>query len=100
MLKEIILSRDRVTTDAFGLEIGFIQHFNTRLATTLNYRAIANLHTLRITTAHVAISSLLCLHQSFPGNGFQKWRFFSIRAHFVVSWLSTAPTESSLHSLP
>jgi hypothetical protein len=24
-----------------------------------------------------AFSSLLCLHQPFPGNGFQQWRFFS-----------------------
>jgi hypothetical protein len=36
----------------FGLEIGFIDHFNTRLMTTPNYSAIANLRTLQITTAH------------------------------------------------
>jgi hypothetical protein len=36
----------------FGLEIGFIDHFNTRLVTALNYSAIADLHTLQITTAH------------------------------------------------
>jgi hypothetical protein len=36
----------------FGLEIKFIDHFNTRLVTTLNYSAIANLHILQITTAH------------------------------------------------
>jgi hypothetical protein len=35
----------------FGLEIGFIDHFNTRLVTTLNYNAFADLHTLQITTA-------------------------------------------------
>jgi hypothetical protein len=35
----------------FGLEIGFIDHFNTRLVTTLNYSAITYLHTLQITTA-------------------------------------------------
>jgi hypothetical protein len=34
----------------FELEIGFIDHFNTRLMTTLNYSAIAELHTLQITT--------------------------------------------------
>jgi hypothetical protein len=33
----------------FGLEIGFIDH---NLMTTLNHSAIANLHTLQITTAH------------------------------------------------
>jgi hypothetical protein len=36
----------------FGLGIGFIDHFNTRLVTTLTYSAIADLHTLQITTAH------------------------------------------------
>jgi hypothetical protein len=36
----------------FGLEIRFIDHFNTQLVTTLNYSAIANLHTLQITTAY------------------------------------------------
>jgi hypothetical protein len=36
----------------FGLEMGFIDHFNTRLVTTLNYGAIANLHNLQTTTAH------------------------------------------------
>lgn len=30
----------------FGLESGFINHFNTRLISTLNYSAIADLHTL------------------------------------------------------
>jgi hypothetical protein len=37
---------------AFGLEIGFVDHFNLRIVTTLNYSAIADLHTLQITTAH------------------------------------------------
>jgi hypothetical protein len=37
----------------FGLEIGFINHFNTGLVTTLNYDAIANFHTLYITRAPV-----------------------------------------------
>jgi hypothetical protein len=55
----------------FGLEIGFIDHFNTQLMTTLNYSAIPNLHILQITRAHRQVfSSLLCLHQSFPCNGF------------------------------
>jgi hypothetical protein len=46
----IILSRDRVM--GIGLEFGFIDHFNERLMTVLNYSAIADLHTLQITTAH------------------------------------------------
>jgi hypothetical protein len=36
----------------FGLEIGFTDHFNTRLVTTFNYGAIPDLHTLQITTAN------------------------------------------------
>jgi hypothetical protein len=36
----------------FGLEIGFIDHFNTRLVTTLNYSTFTDLHTLRITREH------------------------------------------------
>jgi hypothetical protein len=35
-----------------GLEIGFIDYFNTWLVTTLNYSVIADLHTLQIPTAH------------------------------------------------
>jgi hypothetical protein len=35
----------------FWLDIGFIHHLHTHLRTTLNYSAIANLHTLQITTA-------------------------------------------------
>jgi hypothetical protein len=35
----------------FGLVTVFIDHFNTWLVTTLNYSAIAHLHTLQITTA-------------------------------------------------
>jgi hypothetical protein len=35
-----------------GLKIGFTGHFNTRLVTAFNYDAIADLHTLQITTAH------------------------------------------------
>jgi hypothetical protein len=35
----------------FGLEVEFIDHFDTQLVTTFNYSAVANLHTLQITTA-------------------------------------------------
>jgi hypothetical protein len=31
-----------------GLDIGFIAHFNTQLVITLNYSAIADLHTLQM----------------------------------------------------
>jgi ethanolamine utilization microcompartment shell protein EutS len=46
------LSRVWVTIDGFELVIGFIDHFNTRLVTTLNYSAIADLQNLQISTAH------------------------------------------------
>jgi hypothetical protein len=36
----------------FGLGIGFIDDFNTRFVTTLNYSATANFHILQMTTAH------------------------------------------------
>jgi hypothetical protein len=35
----------------FGLEIGFIDHFNTGLMTTLNYSAIDDFHILQIIIA-------------------------------------------------
>jgi hypothetical protein len=36
----------------FGLQIGFIDHFNIRFVNTLNYSAIAYFRDLQITTAH------------------------------------------------
>jgi hypothetical protein len=36
----------------FGLEVGFIDHFNTWLVTAPNYSAITDVHTLQISTAH------------------------------------------------
>jgi hypothetical protein len=48
------------------------------LGTTSNYSAIANLHTLQITTApDKPFSSLMSRQQQFRGNGFEQWRFFS-----------------------
>jgi hypothetical protein len=37
---------------SFGLKVGFIDHFNPRLVTTLNFSANTELHTLEVTTAH------------------------------------------------
>jgi hypothetical protein len=56
----------------FGLEIGFIDHFNTRLMTTLNYSAISKLHTLQFTRAHAKSFPACCV--------------------FISSCLVTAPT--------
>jgi hypothetical protein len=44
---------------SFGLDIEFIDHFNTQLIITLNYSAIADLHNLQITVTHTSIPSLL-----------------------------------------
>jgi hypothetical protein len=66
-----IFTRMSAPSAGFGLEIGFVDHFNTRLLTTLNYRVIADLHNLQITADKVInIFCLLSLHQSFPGNSF------------------------------
>jgi hypothetical protein len=35
-----------------GFDIRFIDHFNTKLIITLNYKAIANFHTLQINITH------------------------------------------------
>jgi hypothetical protein len=43
----------------FGSYIGFIDHFNTKLVTTVNYSAIADLHTLQITVTRTSVLSLL-----------------------------------------
>jgi hypothetical protein len=40
----------------FGLEVVFIDHFNTEPVITLNYSAIANFHSFQITTAHAKTS--------------------------------------------
>jgi hypothetical protein len=54
----------------FGLEIEFIDHFNTRFVTTSNYNAIADLHTSQITRTQAKSFITLCLRESFPCNGF------------------------------
>lgn len=39
----------------FGLEIVFIDHFNTQFVITLIYSAIVNFHALRITKAQLSL---------------------------------------------
>jgi hypothetical protein len=54
----------------YGLVNGFIDHLHHSELQVI-YSAIANLHTLQITTAPAkSFASLLCLHQPFPGNNF------------------------------
>jgi hypothetical protein len=57
--KTIILSR--LWNDyrrSFGLDIGFIDHFTTQLVITLNYRTIADFHTLQLIRAHRLVFSV------------------------------------------
>jgi hypothetical protein len=55
----------------YGLLTRFIDHLYTPIRTTSNNSAIANLYALQIiTTPAKPFSSLLYLHQPFPGNGF------------------------------
>jgi ethanolamine utilization microcompartment shell protein EutS len=42
----------------FGLDIGFIDHFNIQLVITLNYSAITELHTLQVTVTHTLVFSV------------------------------------------
>jgi hypothetical protein len=39
----------------FGLDIGFINHFNTQLVITLNYSAVDDLRTFQITVTHILV---------------------------------------------
>jgi hypothetical protein len=50
---------------------GFIGHLDTPLETTSNYISIADLQNSEITAASAKpFSSLQCLRQPFPSNGF------------------------------
>lgn len=44
--------RTRDSQQGFGLEMGFIDHFITQLVNAINHSAVADLHALKITTAH------------------------------------------------
>jgi hypothetical protein len=58
-----------VTLDGgFGLEIGFIDLFNTQLKTTPNHSAIADLHTSQITATLLPGSSPLWTATPFQKN--------------------------------
>jgi hypothetical protein len=59
----------------FGLVIGFLEHL--QIVTAGNYGAIANSHSAVHYSTHLSLLTLLCLHQSLSGNGFQ-WRTFPL----------------------
>jgi hypothetical protein len=72
----------------FGLETGFIYHFNIQLVTTFNYSAIADFHSLQITTAHT---------KSFQSAVFSSC---SLATASNNRDSSTAPIKFTLHRLP
>jgi hypothetical protein len=84
----------------FGLEIGFIDHLYTQLGTTLNYSAIANLHNLQITTAHVKSFPACCVFTS--RSPVMASNSGNSAASAVKSSLNSGslPIDSFLHSLP
>jgi hypothetical protein len=73
----------------FGLETGFIDHFKTRLFTTLIYSAIANFHTLQFARGHTfparSVLTSSCLVTAFRAQVLCEWRlsfycvFFKVR---------------------
>jgi hypothetical protein len=64
----------------YGFVNRFIDRLHTPLGTLSNYSAIANFHTSQIPTAPgKPFSSLSCLNQPTPSNGFQQWRFFTFQ---------------------
>jgi hypothetical protein len=83
----------------FGLEIGFIEHFNTRLVTTFNYIAIVDLHNLHIPTAHAKYIWCVLTSRSLV-TAYNSGDSFNFRAHLVAKQFSTASTKSSLHRFP
>jgi hypothetical protein len=84
----------------FGLDIGCIDHFNTKLVITLNYNAIADLRTSQTTPARansfpacsVFTSSYLV---TATNNGYSSasWLKFSLNG-------GSLPTDAFLHRLP
>jgi hypothetical protein len=70
----------------FGFEIGFVDHFNTRIVITFNYSATADFHTLQIAAAHA---------KSFQSAAVSTSRSLVKASNSGDS--STAHTKSSLH---
>jgi hypothetical protein len=75
----------------FGLDVGFIDHFNTQLVISLNYSAIANLHALNKSLGYTlslyqpAVSSqwlFLCVHAQVLSE--QRLPYISIQISFIT----------------
>jgi hypothetical protein len=77
----LVLLLSTICVAGCGLVNGFIDHLHTQLGTTTNYSAIANPHNSQITTGPAKLSSsLLYLHQPFPGNGFLTGEILQLHA--------------------
>jgi hypothetical protein len=59
----------------FGLEIGLTDHL--QVITTNYYNTSLNSTLYKSLQQTLGLFSLLCLHKSFPGNGFHQRRFFN-----------------------
>jgi hypothetical protein len=82
----MLLSRDIcVTIDGIWLVNGFIDHLCTRLGTTSNYNATANLHNSQITAALSKRLPACCLHQPLPTTASNSGESSASRAHFLSS---------------
>jgi hypothetical protein len=75
----------------FGLDIGFIDHFNTQLISISNYSAITNLHTLQITAANT---------KSSPTCSFRTSRFLITASNIGDSSASALKSTLNGGSLP
>jgi hypothetical protein len=85
----------------FGLDTGFIDHFNTQLVITLNYSTITNFHTLNKSLEHMlslfqpAVSSFVVARYQL-----QQWLFLSYCAQVLSEWLLPSNCKLSLHFFP
>jgi hypothetical protein len=83
----------------FGLDIGFIDHFNIQLVITLNYSTIADLHTLQITVTHTSVLSLASSQRLLTGEILQLQHSCLIWTVAPLQLSTLAPTKSSLYRL-
>jgi hypothetical protein len=68
----------------FGLIIGFTEHL--QIVTTSNYSAIANSHTLQLTSACTKSSQSTVSSPVVAGNGSQHHSFLSFCVHVLTGW--------------
>jgi hypothetical protein len=84
----------------FRLNIAFIDHLYTKLGTTSNYNAIADLHTLQINTAHAKSFPACCVFTNHSLVTASNSGYSSASALKSSLNGGSLPTESFLHRLP